>query len=75
MIKYYSGSSDDDEKPSGYEVVFLTDGNVLQHTGVWINNLNQDELEKQYKLIVSGKKVQVNTDYSEGDIDNRSQAK
>ena len=52
------------------QVVFLTPANILERTGVYVKNIDPDELNK---MIVQFEHK--NSDYTEGDVKNRSQAK
>ena len=75
LLDYLSKYICDEEDASGYELVFLKDSNILNHTGVKVKGLSNDALEKTYKAIISGKRVIKDSDYTEGDVKTRSQAK
>lgn len=56
------------------QIVFLTDGNVMKYTGIYVKGITQELLEKAYKLIISGKNIK-ESDFTAGDVKTRSQAK
>lgn len=49
VVDYLSVHACDEEDPHGMEVVFLTDANVLNRTGIKVKGLNLRELEARYK--------------------------
>lgn len=49
VVDYLSAHVCDDDDPNGMEIVFLTDANVLNRTGIKVKNLNIRELELRYK--------------------------
>lgn len=63
-----------EDEPGAMQIVFLTDANVLKYTGIYVAGLTSSALEKKYKEIMSGK-VGTGSNYNEGDIHTRSQAK
>lgn len=67
-----------DETETGNEdacqIVFLTDGNVMKYTGIYVKGITQELLERVYKLIISGKNLK-ESDFTAGDVKTRSQAK
>lgn len=64
----------DESVPGSVQIVFLTDSNVLKYTGIYVAGLTSSALEKKYKEIMGGK-FGTGSNYSEGDIHTRSQAK
>lgn len=56
------------------QIVFLTDGNVMKYTGIYVKGITQELLERVYKLIISGKNLK-ESDFTAGDVKTRSQAK
>lgn len=56
------------------QIVFLTDGNVMKYTGIYVKGIDQERLESVYKSIISGKNLR-EYDYTAGDVKTRSQAK
>ena len=56
------------------QIVFLTDGNVMKYTGIYVKGITQELLERAYKLIISGKNLK-ESDFTAGDVKTRSQAK
>ena len=49
VVDYLSAHVCDEEDPHGMEIVFLTDANVLNRTGIKVKGLNLKELEARYK--------------------------
>lgn len=70
LIDYLMQYMCDEDESEGLQIVFLTDANVLKYTGIYVKNLNNDKLEEAYKNANA-----LSSDYTEGDIKNRSQAK
>lgn len=70
LIDYLMGYICDKSEPDALQIVFLTDANILKYTGIYVKGLDPDKLEKAYKNV--GKSE---TDFTQGDVKNRSQAK
>lgn len=70
LIDYLMNYICDENDPGALQIVFLTDSNVLNYTGIYVKNLDNDELEKAYKSANSR-----SSDFTQGDVKNRSQAK
>lgn len=70
LIDYLMHYICDENDPGALQIVFLTDSNVLNYTGIYVKNLDNDELEKAYKSANSR-----SSDFTQGDVKNRSQAK
>lgn len=70
LIDYLMGYICDKSEPDALQIVFLTDANILKYTGIYVKDLDPDKLEKAYKS--AGKSE---TDFTQGDVKNRSQAK
>ena len=70
LIDYLMGYICDKSEPDALQIVFLTDANILKYTGIYVKDLDPDKLEKAYKNV--GKSE---TDFTQGDVKNRSQAK
>jgi DNA polymerase I-like protein with 3'-5' exonuclease and polymerase domains len=70
LIDYLMKYLCDEDDPDGYQIVFLTDANILKYTGIYVKNLNSDKLEEAYKN-ANGRE----SDYTQGDVKTRSQAK
>ena len=66
LMNYICDSDDED----GLQIVFLTDANVLNYTGIYVKNLDNDKLEQAYKNANN-----TGSDFTQGDVQNRSQAK
>ena len=66
LLQYLCDESD----PDGLQIVFLNDANVLNYTGIYVKNLDNDKLEKAYKNANA-----TGSDFTQGDVQNRSQAK
>lgn len=84
LSDYMQIAETDEQKESlrqatdNYELIFLSDSNVLKYTGIYVSGLTNSELNTAYKSIISDQAIKskkTTGDYSEGDIDNRSQAK
>lgn len=58
------------DDPEGLQVVFLTDANVLNYTGIYVKGISQENIEKIYKS-----NQNKDSDYTQGDVKTRSQAK
>lgn len=70
LIDYLMQYMCDPEDPDGLQIVFLNDANVLNYTGVYVKNLDNDKLEQAYRNANSS-----GSDFTQGDVKNRSQAK
>lgn len=70
LIDYLMNYICDENDLGALQIVFLTDSNVLNYTGIYVKNLDNDELEKAYKSANSR-----SSDFTQGDVKNRSQAK
>lgn len=77
IIAYLMNYICDEDDPDGNQIVFLTDGNILKYTGIYVKGLKASELEANYKIFLNNSKAvkSDDSDYQNGDIDNRSQAK
>lgn len=77
IIAYLMNYICDEDDPDGNQIVFLTDGNILKYTGIYVKGLKASELEANYKIFLNNSKAVKgdDSDYQNGDIDNRSQAK
>lgn len=69
LIDYLMGYLCDEEDTGAVEIVFLLDGNVLKYTGIYVKDIKASEFEAKYKAMMS------DSNYLEGDVNNRSQAK
>lgn len=49
VVDYLSAHVCDEDDPDGMEIVFLTDANVLNRTGIKVKNISLKELEHRYK--------------------------
>lgn len=77
IIDYLAPFAVDEELPENedaLQIVFLTEGNVMKYSGIYAKGIDQDNLERTYKSIVKGKGTK-DIDYTQGDVNNRSQAK
>lgn len=70
LIDYLMQYMCDPEDPEGLQIVFLNDANVLNYTGVYVKNLDNDKLEQAYRNANNS-----GSDFTQGDVKNRSQAK
>lgn len=70
LIDYLMQYMCDTEDPDGLQIVFLNDANVLNYTGVYVKNLDNDKLEQAYRNANNS-----GSDFTQGDVKNRSQAK
>lgn len=70
LIDYLMQYMCDSEDPEGLQIVFLNDANILNYTGVYVKNLDNDKLEKAYRNANN-----TGSDFTQGDVQNRSQAK
>ena len=70
LIDYLMQYMCDPEDPEGLQIVFLNDANVLNYTGVYVKNLDNDILELAYRYAYNS-----GSDFTQGDVKNRSQAK
>lgn len=70
LIDYLMQYMCDPEDPDGLQIVFLNDANVLNYTGVYVKNLDNDKLEQAYRNANNS-----GSDFTQGDVKNRSQAK
>lgn len=70
LIDYLMQYMCDPEDPDGLQIVFLNDANILNYTGVYVKNLDNDKLEQAYRNANSS-----GSDFTQGDVKNRSQAK
>lgn len=70
LIDYLMNYLCDENDAGALQIVFLTDANVLKYTGYYVKDLDQDKFEAAYKN-ASIKE----SDYTQGDVNNRSQAK
>ena len=71
IIDYLMNYICDEDDEGAIQIVFLIDGNVLNHTGIYVRNLKASEFEAKYKAMMNG----ASNEYLEGDIHTRSQAK
>jgi hypothetical protein len=65
----------DENDEGALEIVFLKPGNILGNTGVYVNNIDEADLERHYKAITNNTFKGSDSDFTEGDVKNRSQAK
>jgi hypothetical protein len=70
LIDYLMQYICDEQDPEGYQIVFLTDSNILKYTGIYVKNLSYEKLEEAYSTANSKE-----SDYTKGDVKTRSQAK
>lgn len=70
LIDYLLQYVCDAEDPDGLQIVFLNDANILNYTGIYVKNLDNDKLEKAYRNA-----NYTGSDFTQGDVQNRSQAK
>lgn len=70
IIDYLTQFVCDKDDEGALQIVFLTDANILNYTGVYVKNINSAKLEKIYKS-----KKASDVSYKDGDIATRSQAK
>lgn len=49
VVDYLAAHACDEDDPHGMEIVFLTDANVLNRTGIKVKDINPRELELRYK--------------------------
>ena len=70
IAEYLNNVQCEPEDQGALEVVFLTAANVLNRTGVFVRNIDPDKLQKMIDAF-----EHKNSDYTEGDVKNRSQAK
>ena len=68
LTKYYVEDGEGD--PDALQIVFLTDANILKYTGIYIKDLEYDKLETVYKIAMNKE-----SDFTQGDVKTRSQAK
>ena len=70
FLEAHACSSDE---PGSLQVVFLLDGNIMNNTGIYVHNIKASEIEANYKKFkhLTSKE----SDYSQGDVKTRSQAK
>lgn len=66
LIKYMCDEND----PDGLQIVFLTDANILKYTGIYVKNLDSDKFNYLIKNAINKE-----SDYTQGDVKTRSQAK
>lgn len=70
LIDYLMQYLCDENDEGALQIVFLTDANVLKYTGIYVKDLDQDKFETAYKSANTKE-----SDYTQGDVNNRSQAK
>lgn len=70
LIDYLVQYMCEPDDPEGLQIVFLSDANVLNYTGIYVKNLDNDKLEKAYRNANNS-----GSDFTQGDVKNRSQAK
>lgn len=70
LIDYLMSYICEEDDPDALQIVFLTDANILKYTGIFVKNLDNDKLEKAFKNASNR-----SSDYTQGDIKTRSQAK
>ena len=70
ILNYLTNYLCEADDPDGLQIVFLTDANILKYTGIYVKGFSQDEIEKIYY----DKKTH-ESDFTSGDVKNRSQAK
>ena len=68
LMQYYVEDGEDD--PDALQIVFLTDANILKYTGIYVKNLEYDKLESVYQSAMNKE-----SDFTQGDVKTRSQAK
>lgn len=70
FLEAHACSSDE---TGSLQVVFLLDGNIMNNTGIYVHNIKASEIEANYKKFkhLTSKE----SDYSQGDVKTRSQAK
>ena len=70
IIEYLLNYICEKEDEGALEIVFLNDSNILKYTGIFVRNIKASEFEAKYKAMAHGE-----SNYLEGDVNNRSQAK
>ena len=70
IIDYLMKYMCDEDDPDGLQIVFLTDANILKYTGIYVKNLDSDKFAAAVKNAVNKE-----SDFTEGDVKTRSQAK
>ena len=70
ILDYLMDHICDREEDGALEIVFLNDANVLNYTGQFVKGINPEILEKIY----NNKNIK-ESDFTSGDVKNRSQAK
>lgn len=70
IIDYLMNYVCDENDPDALQIVFLTDANILKYTGIYVKGFSQEEIEKIYNS-----KITKESDFTGGDVKNRSQAK
>jgi len=76
IIDYLMHYICDENDEGALQIVFLTDANVLNYTGIYVKGIVASKFEAQYKALLASEKAGSNENlYKDGDIDNRSQAK
>ncbi len=68
LMQYYDENGEED--PDALQIVFLTDANILKYTGIYVKNLEYDKLESVYQSAMNKE-----SDFTQGDVKTRSQAK
>lgn len=75
LIDYIMNFICDEDSNKAMEIVWLIDGNILKHTGIYINNIKPIELESKYKAIMSSNNKNINSyKESEAEINYRAHA-
>lgn len=75
ILDYLTSYLCDDDDPDGLQIVFLTDANILNYTGVYVKGIKSSEFETKYKTLKHVDKSGGSWENNDGDINNRSQAK
>lgn len=75
ILDYLTSYLCDDDDPDGLQIVFLTDANILNYTGVYVKGIKSSEFETKYKTFKHVDKSGGSWENNDGDINNRSQAK
>lgn len=70
LVDYLMEYVCDESDPDALQIVFLTDANILKYTGIYVKNLDPDKLDEAYKGANNKE-----SDFTKGDVKNRSQAK
>jgi DNA polymerase I-like protein with 3'-5' exonuclease and polymerase domains len=75
LVDYLTRYVCDEDDPDGLQIVFLKAGNILNYTGVYVKGIKSSDFDKTYKTLMETGKLESDMDFTEGDVQNRSQAK